>query len=45
MHMLYQLIQGQNDVLAEILPAELVVRQTTGPAPLGIGSRKEVNQH
>ncbi len=45
MRMLYQLIQGQNDVLAEILPAELVVRQTTGPAPLGIGSRKEVNQH
>jgi LacI family repressor for deo operon, udp, cdd, tsx, nupC, and nupG len=33
MHMLHQLIQGRDDVQAEILPAELVVRETTGPAP------------
>jgi DNA-binding LacI/PurR family transcriptional regulator len=34
MHMLQQLILGQGDVQAEILPAELVIRKTTGPAPL-----------
>ena len=31
--MLLQLIRGENEVQAEILPIELVVRQTTGPAP------------
>lgn len=33
MHMLSALIQGRGDVQAEVLPAKLVVRQTTGPAP------------
>jgi len=33
MRMLLQLIQGREEVQAEILPAELVVRETTGPAP------------
>jgi DNA-binding LacI/PurR family transcriptional regulator len=33
MRMLLQLIQGREDVEAEVLPAELVVRETTGPAP------------
>jgi DNA-binding LacI/PurR family transcriptional regulator len=33
MHMLHHLIEGRSDVRAEILPAELVVRKTTGPAP------------
>jgi hypothetical protein len=42
MHMLHQLIQGRDDVQAEILPTELVVRKTTAPAPLPTGSRKEV---
>jgi DNA-binding LacI/PurR family transcriptional regulator len=34
MHMLLALIQGQEDVEAETLPAELVIRETTGPPPL-----------
>ena len=29
--MLFRLIEGQENVQAEVLPAELVVRQTTGP--------------
>jgi DNA-binding LacI/PurR family transcriptional regulator len=33
MRMLLQLIQGKKDLAAEILPAELVVRETTGPVP------------
>lgn len=33
MRMLLQLIQGREDVAAEILPAKLVVRETTGPVP------------
>jgi LacI family repressor for deo operon, udp, cdd, tsx, nupC, and nupG len=33
MHMLQQLIQGRDDVQAELLPAELVVRETTSLAP------------
>lgn len=32
MRMLLKLIQGQDDVQAEVLPAELVIRETTGPA-------------
>ena len=44
MNMLHQLIQGWGDVEPEILPAKLVVRETTGPAPMIVGSRKEVNQ-
>ncbi len=31
MQMLFRLIEGQEDVRAEILPARLVVRRTTGP--------------
>jgi len=31
--MLLQLIRGESDVQAEVLPTELVVRETTGPAP------------
>jgi len=31
--MLLDLIQGRDDLQPEILPAELVVRETTGPAP------------
>jgi DNA-binding LacI/PurR family transcriptional regulator len=37
MRMLIDLIQGQDDVQAEVLPAELVIRETTGPAPAGKG--------
>jgi DNA-binding LacI/PurR family transcriptional regulator len=44
MHMLLALIQGQGSPQAEILPTELVVRSTTGPAPFGNGSGKEVNR-
>jgi len=33
MHLLRALIQGQEDVGPEILPANLVVRETTGPPP------------
>jgi len=33
MRMLLQLIRGESDVQAEVLPTELVVRETTGPAP------------
>ncbi len=33
MRMLLQLIRGESDVQAEVLPTELVVRQSTGPAP------------
>jgi DNA-binding LacI/PurR family transcriptional regulator len=43
MNMLHQLIQGCGDVKPKILPAKLVVRETTGPAPMTAGSRKEVN--
>jgi LacI family repressor for deo operon, udp, cdd, tsx, nupC, and nupG len=43
MNMLHRLIQGWGDVEPEILPAKLVVRETTGPAPMTVGSRKEVN--
>ena len=32
-HMLLELIQGQEDVGPEILPAELVIRESTGPPP------------
>jgi DNA-binding LacI/PurR family transcriptional regulator len=42
--MLLALIQGQGSPQAEILPTELVVRSTTGPAPFGNGSGKEVNR-
>ncbi len=34
MRLLLQLIQGTEGVAAEILPAELVVRETTGPVPV-----------
>ena len=44
MSMLHRLIEGCGDVKPEILPAKLVVRGTTGPAPMAAGSRKEVNQ-
>ena len=44
MNMLHRLIHGWGDVKPEILPAKLVVRETTGPAPMAVGSRKEVNQ-
>jgi len=44
MHMLQELIQGRSEVQAEILPAELVVRETTGPAPAPLDGREEVNQ-
>ena len=40
--MLHQLIQGQCEVQAETLPAELVVRKTSGPAPAVANSREEV---
>jgi DNA-binding LacI/PurR family transcriptional regulator len=43
MHMLHRLIQGYSDVSPEVLPAELVVRQTTGPAPAPDNGRKEVH--
>jgi len=39
MRMLLKLIQGESDVEAEILPAELVIRETTGPVPAGRGGR------
>jgi DNA-binding LacI/PurR family transcriptional regulator len=32
-HMLLALIQGQEDVGPEVLPAELVIRESTGPSP------------
>ena len=32
-HMLLALIQGQEDVEPEVLPAELVIRESTGPLP------------
>ena len=32
-HMLLELIQGQEDVESEVLPAELVIRDSTGPPP------------
>lgn len=44
MHMLLALIEGQGSPQAEILPTELVVRSTTGPAPFGNGSGKEVSR-
>jgi DNA-binding LacI/PurR family transcriptional regulator len=37
MRMLLQLIQGREDVESEVLPAELVVRETTGPVPASTG--------
>ena len=37
MHMLLELIHGRDDVPAEVLPAELVIRETTGPVPAGEG--------
>jgi DNA-binding LacI/PurR family transcriptional regulator len=43
-NMLYALIQGRGDVKPEILPATLVVRETTGPAPAAAGSGKGVIQ-
>ena len=33
-HMLLALIQGQEDVGPEILPAEMVIRESTGPPPV-----------
>jgi DNA-binding LacI/PurR family transcriptional regulator len=44
MHMLHQLIRGRGDVQAEIVSAELVVRKTTGPAPMPVDGREEVTQ-
>jgi DNA-binding LacI/PurR family transcriptional regulator len=44
MHMLHQLIRGRGDVQAEILPAELVVRKTSGPAPVPADGGEEVTQ-
>ena len=43
MCMLLNLVQGRGDVQAEILPAELIVRETTGPAlvPVGGGELSE----
>jgi DNA-binding LacI/PurR family transcriptional regulator len=35
-HMLLALIQGQEDVGPEVLPAELVIRESTGPSPIPI---------
>jgi DNA-binding LacI/PurR family transcriptional regulator len=43
MQMLLALIEEQASPQAEILPTELVVRRTTGPAPLSAGGRKEVS--
>jgi len=37
MRMLIELIHGRDDVQAEVLPAELVIRETTGPVPAGEG--------
>lgn len=34
MRMLLKLIQDEDDVQAEVLPAKLIVRETTGPAPV-----------
>jgi hypothetical protein len=42
--MLHQLIRGRGDVQAEILPAELVVRKTSGPAPVPADGGEEVTQ-
>jgi len=44
MQMLLALIEERGAPQAEILPTELVVRHTTGPAPMVVGRRKEVNQ-
>lgn len=44
MYMLHQLIQGRGEMQAEILPAELVVRKTTGPATAPVNARKEVKR-
>jgi len=41
-HMLHRLIQGQCEVQPEVLPAELVVRETAGLAPALAGGREEV---
>jgi DNA-binding LacI/PurR family transcriptional regulator len=41
--MLFRLIEGNGDVEPEILPARLVVRETTGPAPMTVREGKEVN--
>jgi hypothetical protein len=38
------LIRGRGDVQAEILPADLVIRKTTGPAPVPVDGREEVTQ-
>lgn len=43
MEMLLALIDENGAPQAEMLPTELVVRGTTGPAPSGHGSGKEVN--
>jgi len=40
MRMALQLIQGQDDVQPEVLAAELVVRQTSGPAPVPTNARE-----
>ena len=40
MRMLLELIQGESDVQEEVLPTELVVRETTGPAPVARKSSK-----
>lgn len=34
MHMLLALIRGQEDVEPEVLPSELIIRESTGPSPL-----------
>ena len=34
MHMLLERIQGREDVEPEVLPAELVIRESTGPPPI-----------
>ena len=44
MQMLLALIEERGAPPAEVLPTELVVRRTTGPAPPGNGSGKEVNR-
>jgi DNA-binding LacI/PurR family transcriptional regulator len=43
MHMLLALVEERTAPGAEMLRTELVVRSTTGPAPPGNGSGKEVN--
>ena len=40
--MLHRLIRGEGDVRPEVLPATLVVRETTGPVPAAAGSGKGV---